>query len=106
MLLLHFLYFYFLASLNAQDISNTYAKLLPCVMNNILMQNNSHVIKYPKDAEKHYKELLKATERFRGFHSHIWAGYGGPWIENYFIATFQNKDLSFFGGLIPLFIQW
>ena len=30
----------------------------------------------------------------------------GPWIENLFISEYMNKPLSFFNGLIPLFIQW
>ena len=34
------------------------------------------------------------------------AGFRGPWIENLFIDKFIGKPLSYFGGLIPLFIQW
>lgn len=34
------------------------------------------------------------------------SGYFGPWIENIFIDTFIEKPLSFFHGMIPLFIQW
>ena len=34
------------------------------------------------------------------------AGYHGPWIENLFIEHFIGKPLSYFNGMIPLFIQW
>ena len=30
----------------------------------------------------------------------------GPWIENIFISKYMDKPLSFFNGLIPIFIQW
>ena len=30
----------------------------------------------------------------------------GPWLENLFIYNYMHKPLSFFNGLIPIFIQW
>jgi hypothetical protein len=37
---------------------------------------------------------------------HQYGGYNGPWIENVFIKHFADKPLSYFNGLIPIFIQW
>ena len=61
---------------------------------------------YPPDAEDHYKELLIQTQNYRLLPMHEAAGYHGPWIENHFIAHFITKPLSYFNGLIPLFVQW
>ena len=30
----------------------------------------------------------------------------GPWIENIWIDHFMKKPLSYFSGMIPIFIQW
>lgn len=37
---------------------------------------------------------------------HAYNGYEGPWIENLFISRFVDKPLSYFGGLIPIFVQF
>lgn len=37
---------------------------------------------------------------------HTYNGYNGPWIENLFISRFVDKPLSYFGGLIPIFVQF
>ena len=60
----------------------------------------------PPDAEQHYRDLLRVTRPLRGIRPSTYAGYSGPWLEDMFIKQFCcNKPLSFFGGLIPLFVQ-
>jgi hypothetical protein len=49
--------------------------------------------------------MLK-TEKFREIQPHSAGGYRGPWIENLFIKHFMGRPLSYFNGLIPLFIQF
>ena len=61
---------------------------------------------FPHDADKHYAELKKATEKFRKAPVHEYSNYEGPWIENLFIQKFIDKPLSYFQGFIPLFVQW
>lgn len=63
-------------------------------------------MKLPADAEEHYRDLLNQTAIFRQAYTHTHSDYGGPWIENFFIYNFEHKPLSYFSGLIPLFIQW
>lgn len=62
--------------------------------------------RFPDDAEDHFQDIYRRTERFRQSPVHEYAGYEGPWIENIFIANYSTKPLSFFRGFIPLFIQW
>ena len=85
--------------------NRTYATLIPCLQNGALWPKGRN-IEYPHDAEGHYYDLLERTSIFRNQPMHYYAGYEGPWIENYFIDTFIDKPLSYFNGMIPLFIQW
>mmetsp|Transcript_8572 Transcript_8572/g.12778 ORF Transcript_8572/g.12778 Transcript_8572/m.12778 type:complete len:511 (-) Transcript_8572:2351-3883(-) len=59
-----------------------------------------------QEAHEHYRQLLLKTAKFRNLPYHDLKGYTGPWIENYFIESFIDKPLSYFGGLFPLFVQW
>jgi hypothetical protein len=86
-----------------------YKKLRPCLENSKFM-NGKDASKwaYPADAEEHYKQILEQTRIMRGgvpYHEGP-SGFKGPWIENYFIDHFLNKSLSYFNGMIPLFVQW
>jgi hypothetical protein len=85
----------------------TYDKVLPCIKSTPTMKNKDvSNLKFPLDAEQHYKEILIQTKVMRNVPIHKAAGYGGPWIEDYFIDYFINQPLSYFNGFIPLFIQW
>ena len=78
---------------------------------------------------EHVDALLNATDRFRRVPVSEYAGYGGPWIENHFIAHFLGKQeainpesrpprvvttasasgagsLEAFYPLVPIFVQW
>jgi hypothetical protein len=69
--------------------------------------NVKEMLVYPNDAEAHYNHLLKITKAFReNIPPHRYAEYSGPWLENLWIEKFLLKPLSFFGGLIPIFVQW
>ena len=85
----------------------TYSKVLPCLKSAWMMggKDTSHYI-FPHDAQEHYDELKKATEKFRNAPVHEYSNYEGPWIENLFIQKFMDKPLSYFRGMIPLFVQW
>ena len=85
----------------------TYAKVLPCLKSAWMLadKDTSHY-SFPHDADKHYAELKKATEKFRKAPVHEYSNYEGPWIENLFIQKFIDKPLSYFRGFIPLFVQW
>ena len=80
---------------------SAYETFLSC-----MQQRSTQNVSKVSDLEKHYDEVLLATLRFRNHPYHTWADYKGPWIENYFISYFMIKPLSFFNGLVPLFIQW
>ena len=54
----------------------------------------------------HYWKVQNETEQFRRQSFHNYAGYSGPWIENYFIKYFITKSPQYWSGAIPLFIQW
>ena len=61
----------------------------------------------PKDLEDHYMEIMNLTAPLRNVSIKTYLGYSGPWLENAFINEFCcDKPLSFFGGLVPLFVQW
>ena len=96
-------------SLSLQDRGQyfplTYEKLVPCMKDDRL--RNIIQFKYPHtDAEEHYQFIMRETSQYRNLPAHVWSDYNGPWIENYFISNFIGKPLSYFNGLIPLFIQW
>ena len=55
---------------------------------------------------EHYKLLLQKTEKMRKLPVHHGAGYNGPWIENHYINHFMRQPLSYFNGLVPLFVQF
>ena len=84
----------------------TYRKVLPCLTSTWMLADQNSSFSFPEDAEEHYPDIWKATAPFRSQHFHYYAGYHGPWIENYFISHFSGRSLSSFGGLIPLFLQW
>jgi hypothetical protein len=98
------------AALDAEFVKKaelTYQKLLPCLKNRAgLNMENMDKIKFPADAEEHYKDLLEKTLPYRNHKPHSWAGFSGPWIENIFISEYADKPLTTFSGMIPLFIQW
>jgi len=73
-------------------------------------------LEYPSDAEEHFYEIRRALAPWAQHASHKMhtaAGYGGPWIENHWIAHFEElydkSDLCLldhFGPYIPLFVPW
>ena len=70
-----------------------------------LLHDPNYVL--PEDLEDHYIELLNITAPLRNVSMSWYAGYHGPWLENAFINEFCcDKPLSYFGGLVPLFVQW
>jgi hypothetical protein len=85
----------------------TYDKVLPCINDAWMMKSWPAInFTFPSDAEEHYKDLNTRAARFRKANVHAYANYSGPWIENLFISNYIDKPLSFFNGLIPIFIQW
>jgi hypothetical protein len=93
-------------AVTALSATETYARLIPCILNNTNVTHTFDYYKYPDDAEAHYKDLLDKTAKYRNHHAHTVHGYKGPWIENMWISVFMNKPLSYFQGMIPLFLQW
>jgi hypothetical protein len=86
---------------------DTYRRFVPCLKEFGLEQSAIDRLKFPNDAEAHYQELLRATEKYRtGIPTHSYGGFAGPWIENHFIQKYKDKPLSHFRGLIPIFVQW
>jgi hypothetical protein len=91
------------------NVSSTYDRVVPCLRNSahISRDFNFDTLIFPSDADKHYENLLVETRSYRSVLPHEGpSGYRGPWIENHFIENFIGKNLSFFNGFIPLFIQW
>jgi hypothetical protein len=93
-------------SSNTSEITyiEVYKKLLPCIENSIFAHKSSKWA-YPIDAREHYQHLLHETRMYRNIKIHE-SGNTRYWIENNFIDHFMDKDLSYFNGFIPLFIQW
>lgn len=96
-----------------EAVKKTYPKIIECLKDktgvNIdkIMKLSLLPLPLPLDAlEAHYKEIFELTLPFRGHNPHNWAGFAGPWIENIFISHFIDKPLSYFNGMIPLFVQW
>lgn len=86
----------------------TYEHALSCIKNSKVVPAKTNPFpnwEFPEDAEAHYQDLLKKTEKFRHvpIHTH---GHHGMWIENYWIEQFIDKPLSYFNGYIPLFVQF
>ena len=93
----------------AGDVADTYRKLIPCLLDSkhTTSSVNISLLAFPHDAEKHYGELMNATRPFRNLLPHEGPSeYRGPWIENHFIEHFISRDLSYFNGFFPLFLQW
>jgi hypothetical protein len=98
-------------TLTIERVNATYDAVLPCLKKrwNAANIQELHNFSYPwpyEEAEKHYQEILRVTEKYRHTPMHSYAEYSGPWIENHFITAFIDKPLSYFNGLIPLFVQW
>jgi hypothetical protein len=93
---------------SVKNYTEIYKRLLPCIMNSRFAHKKiPSNWSYPFDAEEHYSNLLFETRMYRNFTIHEGpAGFMGPWMENYYIEHFIGRDLSYFNGFIPLFIQW
>ena len=93
-----------------ERIELTYNRTIACILKRPNIKTDEFLkskFKFPEDAEHHFDMLKEVTARYRReAPMHSYAGYSGPWIENYFISHFFDKPLSFFNGLIPLFIPW
>lgn len=50
------------------------------------------------------RQIIKETEQFRNFEDICYAGYCGPWIEEYFMDLFFKKDVTFQRLYLP--ISW
>ena len=60
----------------------------------------------PAEYAAHRALVWEATRGWRGVKTHYYGGYGGPWVENWWIATFSGRPDESFGGLVPVFAQW
>ena len=104
------LFLFLVCLLKLTKADRTYNTLLPCIKDNPLLSLDfvkaMDAWALPVDAESHYRELLKKTEKFRNHPSHEVHGFKGPWIENKWIERNIGKPLSSFNGLIPLFVQF
>jgi len=60
------------------------------------------------ELELHAREVFNATSALRSLPVHSYAGYGGPWLENLFIA--HAAELADFSSrwypLVPILAQW
>ena len=86
-----------------KNIRITYSRMHECVTT---VRYRGIKIPSTKAITDHYHDLLQFTSRYRGVPYHKTSGYAGPWIENYFIDTFMNKNITYFNGFVPLFVQW
>jgi hypothetical protein len=61
-----------------------------------------------RDFTDHYTELLNMTKKYRGLRPHHESNSinEGTWIENIFIDKFIGQPIQYFGGMVPLFVQW
>ena len=74
-------------------------------------------ISYPTDAEAHFLELNRTLASFlpESLPMHRWIDYAGPWVENYWINSFNERWLQrpngtrlkdLFGPFIPIFFPF
>lgn len=100
-------------ALKVQNIAPDMSPALNCLRRS----TPSLELKYPEDAEEHFKEIHQVLKP----HMHLeqgmscYVGYCGPWIENAWMEHFnstwnaQRKDArlsSAFGPYIPIFFPW
>lgn len=94
----------------AARVKENYAYLVPCLQNNPNFRDPDKATKWSPanvpDIYSHYQTILSLTAKYRVFPYHKFETYTGPWIENYFINRFIDKPIQYFGGIIPLFVQW
>ena len=90
----------------------TYENIFPCLKLNWNEEelNRHQNMKFPYDAEEHYKKILNITSSYRN-HTPTYVSLGsppfsGPWIENLFISKYIHRPLAHFHGFIPIFIPW
>ena len=55
---------------------------------------------------KHFNDLKQLTAKFRDIPGHCYGSYCGEWIEDVWINTFIEENITTFGPFIPLFIPW
>jgi len=55
---------------------------------------------------EHFQTTLISSAPFRNVRMATWAGYSGPWIENYWIDASLKLSPDAFYPWIPLLIQW
>ncbi len=61
----------------------------------------------PHQIQSHYIFLLNKTEKFRQSPIQLSGNENQePYIEKRFIDTFSRNNLTYFGGMVPLFVQW
>ena len=88
-------------------IASMYSNVIGCLaLGSFLTPAIKQALKYPADAEAHYKHVLDETKRYRQGRPHCHISFCGPWIEHLFIAKYEQKDYTYFNGLIPIFIPW
>lgn len=102
------LYLYLIGIVYGRNTTiSTLSHIISCLKNAPLSSTSIEALDHlVLPDENHYQTLLKATAKYRDIPIHSAAGYHGPWIENHFIRTFMGKPLEYFGGMVPLFIQW
>ena len=90
-------------------------KMLSRVVDCLQKTKQNITLEYPEDAMLHFQDIHRELELWTqrpGHKPHEYAGYGGPWIENFFISHFEgllNNASSLqevFGPYIPLFVPW
>ena len=77
------------------------SKIQECLnISNKNLKINSTLVK------KHFKTLKRETKLFRKITRPNYNDCNGPFLEEEFIRRFKDEDLNFFGGIIPIFVQW
>lgn len=87
--------------------ADTYKAVIPCIeLGGRVSRVDLENWKFPEDAEQHFQILKNKTAEYRKIEVNSYCGFDGPWLENIVISEYLEKPLSFFGGFIPLFVQW
>ena len=91
-----------------EEIAYVHRVALKCLKESKSMYGFRHLPLLSRDKrERHYREILEATQKYRIQGQYCWRNYCGPWLEDHWIATFCcNRSVDDFGPFIPLLIPW
>ena len=60
----------------------------------------------PDEFSAHRQLIWEKTKSWHCTHSHTYAGYSGPWLENHWLGLADALNDGVLGGVVPIFACW